>query len=187
MNIPTPLIHYSDKPLVNPRPTADPGTDGRPKGLWVSVGDAWLIDQHKRWLDDKTGRVIGGSAHYPHRFKYANEITIADNSNLLVITNEAEFKAFGDQYAELHSEFGLQGRMIKWRDVRKDYDGIIISPHLKNLAEWTSANGNPLPIPESLWYYTWVVASGCLWDISVIADIRTERVILPHSDMAPTR
>lgn len=180
MNIPTPLIHYSDTPLVEPRSTADPGTYGRPYGLWMSVGNAWLVDQYNRWRDQmQNPDLIGGSAHYPHQFKYANEITIADNSNILVITNETEFKAFSDQYSKLRPEFGPQGRMIKWRDVRKDYDGIIISPHLKNLAEWISANGNPLPIPESLWYYTWVVASGCLWDVSVIADIRTERVILP--------
>ena len=180
MNIPTPLIHYSDTPLVEPRSTADPGIYGRPDGLWVSVGDAWLVNQYKCWRDQmENPDLIGGSAHYPHKFEYANEITIAGNSNILVITNEAEFKAFGTQYAKTHSEFGLQGRLIKWLDVRKDYDGIIIAPYFKNLAERTGANGNPLYIPESLWYHTWFVASGCLWDVSVIADIRTERVILP--------
>lgn len=182
MNIPTPLIHYSDTPLVEPRSTADPGTYGRPYGLWVSVGDAWLVDQYNRWREQRENPdLIGGSAHYPHRFEYANVITIADNSNILVIANETKFKAFSDQYAEIHSEFGLKGRMIKWLDVRKDYNGIIIAPYLKNLAERTGANGNPLYIPESLWYHTWVVASGCLWDVSVIAAIWTERVILPLS------
>ena len=180
MNIPTPLIHYSDEPLVAPRSTADPGTYGRPYGLWVSVGNAWLVNQYKCWRDQmENPDLIGGSAHYPHKFAYANEITIADNSNILVMANEFEFKAFSDQYAELRPEFGPQARIIKWRDVRKEYDGVIIAPHLKNLADRISPNGNPLPIPESLWYYTWVVASGCLWDVSVIADIRTERVILP--------
>ena len=181
MNIPTPLIHYSDKPLVEPRSTADPGTYGRPYGLWVSVGDAWLADQYNRWRERGGGNpdLIGGSAHYPHRFEYPNEIIIADNSNILVVANETEFKAFNDQYAGLRPEFGPKSRIVKWRDMRKDYNGIIIAPHHKNLAERISANGNPLPIPEFLWYYTWVVASGCIWDVSVIAGIKTEIVKLP--------
>ena len=176
MAVPNPLIHYSDKPLEYPRDTPDPGDKGRPDGLWVSVGDAWLVDQHTRWRKDAKL----GSAHYPRRFKYANKITIANDSDILVITNESEFKAFNDGYSELYlSGFGQQVRRIKWREVRKRYQGIIISPHLDDMAIRVDAQGNPFYIPESIWYGTWVVASGCLWDVSVIENIEPSRVALP--------
>ena len=168
MTIPNPLIHYSDKPLECPRDTPDPGDKGRPEGLWVSVGDAWLVDQYERWREDPCGF---GSAHYPHRFKYANEITIANDSNILVITNVSEFKAFNDKYSELRPGFGRQARIIRWRDVRERHQGIIIAPHHDNMAVRINAQGNSSYIPESIWYYTWVVASGCLWDVSVIENI----------------
>ena len=175
MTIPSPLIHYSNKPLKCPRDTSDHGDRGRPKGLWVSVGDDWLVDQYERWRTD--GR--SGSAHYPHRFNYANEITIADASNIMVITDELEFRAFNDEYSELRPEFGPQAHIIRWRDIRRHYEGIIIAPYIENMAVRTDARGNPSAIPESIWYYTWVVASGCLWDVSVIENIITSPVTLP--------
>ena len=176
MTIPGPLIHYSDKPLTCPRDTPDPGDKGRPKGLWVSVGDAWLVDQYERWRENPGGR---GSFHYPRRFKYANEVTIADVSSILVITGESEFRAFNDDFSELRPTFGPQARIIRWRDVRRDYQGIIIAPHLENFAVRVNARGNQLPVPESFWYYTWVVASGCLWDVSVIEKIESSSITLP--------
>ena len=176
MAIPNLLIHYSDKPLLCPRSTEDPGDKGRPNGLWVSVGDAWLVDQYERWREQRENCNGLGSAHYPHRFKYANEITIANDSNILVITNASEFKAFNDKYSELRPEFVPQARIIRWCDVRDRYQGIIIAPHLDNMAVRINAQGNPSYIPESIWYYTWVVASGCLWDVSVIENIEKSRV-----------
>ena len=180
MAIPGPLIHYSDKPLEYPRNTPDPGDKGRPNGLWVSVGDAWLVDQYELWRAKRENRNGLGSAHYPHQFIYANEITIASDIDILVITNEAEFKAFTNEYSEFClSAFGQQIRLIRWREVRRHHQGIIISPHLDDMAIRINAEGKPSYIPESIWYYTWVVASGCLWDVSVIENIVTSRVELP--------
>ena len=180
MIVPSPLIHYSDKPLERPRDTLDPGDKGRPSGLWVSIGDAWLIDQYYRWREKREKSSPIGSNHYPHRFKYANEITIASDNDILVITDESEFKAFSDEYSELClSAFGQQVRLIRWREVRRHYQGIIISPHLDDMAIRINAQGKPSYIPESIWYGSWVVASGCLWDVSVIENIVTSRVELP--------
>ena len=179
MTIPSPLIHYSDKPLMCPRDTPNPGDKGRPNGLWVSVGDAWLVDQYERWRENRENCIGLGSAHYPHRFKYANEIAIASNNNILVITGESEFRDFNNDYSESCPKFGRQARMIRWSDVRKHYQGIIIAPHLDHAAFRVSTQGSQLPIPVSIWYYTWVVASGCLWDVSVIENIETSCVRLP--------
>lgn len=179
MTIPSPLIHYSDKPLVCPRDTVDPGDKGRPNGLWVSVGDAWLVDQYERWREKRENGIGLGSAHYPHQFKYANEITIANYSDILVITNNWEFRAFNDEYSELRPEFGPQARITRWSDVRQNYQGIIIAPHLNDMAVQINAQGKPSYIPESIWYYTWVVASGCLWDVSIIENVVTSCIALP--------
>jgi len=176
VTIPGPLIHYSNKPLICPRDTPDPGDMGKPKGLWVSVGDDWLVDQYERWRKNLGGL---GSAHYPLRFKHANEITIADSSNIMVITDESEFRAFSDEFSEPRPEFGPQARIIKWCDVRRDYQGVIIAPHLDSMAFRVDAQGSQWTIPQSIWYYTWVVASGCLWDVSVVEKIQTSSVTLP--------
>ena len=180
MAIPSPLIHYSDKPLECPHDTQDPGNYGRPNGLWVSVGNAWLVDQYERWRVKHENDHGVGSAHYLDQFKYANEIIIADMNDILVIANDAEFKAFNDQYSERRptpTEPEAQG--IPWHKVRERYQGIIIAPHLDEMAQRTSASGWSLPVAESYWYYTWVVPSGCLWDVSVIESIETSRVALP--------
>ena len=180
MTIPGPLIHYSDKPLEYPRDTLDPGNYGRPNGLWVSVGNAWLVHQYGQWSEKREKSSPIGSNHYPHRFKYANEIAIASDNDILVITNESEFKAFSDEYSELRlSAFGQEIRLIKWREMRRRHQGVIISPHLDDMAIRINAQGEPSYIPESIWYGTWVVPSGCLWDVSVIENIVTSRVELP--------
>jgi hypothetical protein len=177
MPIPSPLIHYSDKPLECPRGTPDPGNKGRPNGLWVSVGDAWLIDQYERWRENPCGF---GSAHYPHQFKHANEIILADTGNILVISDETDFRSFNDRYSEHRpTPTEQQARGIPWSSVRKRYQGIIIAPHLEVMAQRATADGWSLPVAESYWYYTWIVASGCLWDVSVIEDIETSSIVLP--------
>ncbi len=180
MAIPTPLIHYSDKPLECPRDTSDPGVDGNPNGLWVSVGDAWLVDQYERWREKRENSHGLGSAHYPRWFAHANHIFIADVHNILVITNEKEFKAFNDQYSEQRPMRASRGaRGIPWAKVRKHYQGIIIAPHLDAMAFRANRGGWQLPVEESHWYHNWVVASGCLWDVSVIENIETSSVALP--------
>ena len=165
--LPCPLIHYSDVRLKRPRSTANPGDYGRPCGLWVSVGNAWLNCQRQQSL------TMVGSAHYPHKFRYANEITVRTDHGILVITSEGEFGAFNDAYSEPRgrNRAGDETRGIRWSRVLKNYTGIIINPHLEMKAQRTGETGIPLPVPESEWYYTWVVASGCLWNTSIIEDV----------------
>jgi len=172
-----PVIHYADKPLVCQRGTPNPGNKGRPSGLWGSVGDAWLGDQYERWRENPCGF---GSAHYPHQFNYANEIVVADTCNILVISNETEFRSFNDRYSEHRpTPAEPQVRGIPWDSVTERYQGIIIAPHLEAMAQRATADGWLFLVAESYWYYTWVVASGCLWDVSVIEDIETSRIGVP--------
>lgn len=165
--LPGPLIHYSDARLEHLRSTANPRDYGRPYGLWVSVGDAWLNYQRQQALTEV------GSAHYPHKFRYANEITVRPDHGILVITDGGEFDAFNDAYSEPRGRdlAGEETRGIPWGRVLQDYTGIIIAPHLEEKAQRIGHTRIPLPVAESEWYYTWVVASGCIWDASVIANV----------------
>ena len=165
--LPCPLIHYSDVRLKRPRSTANPGDHGRPCGLWVSVGDAWLNYQRQQSLTEV------GSAHYPHQFRYASEVIVRTDHGILVITSEGEFDAFNDAYSEPRGRnlAGEETRGIPWGRVLEDYTGIIIAPYLEVKAQRIGKTRMPLPVAESEWYYTWVVASGCLWDATVIEDI----------------
>lgn len=165
--LPSPLIHYSDVRLKRPRSTANPGDQGRPCGLWFSVGDAWLNYQRQQSFTEI------GSAHYPHKFRYANEVTLRPEHGVLIITGEGDFYAFNDAYSEPrgHNRAGEVTRGIRWGRVLQDHTGIMIAPHLEVKAQRIGETGIPLPVAESEWYYTWVVASGCLWDASVIEDV----------------
>ena len=51
--------------------------------------------------------------------------------------------------------------IINWKEVAKDYGGIEISPHLPKV----------IGDIDYLWYWTFDVASGCIWNIeSIIKD-----------------
>lgn len=173
--LPSPLIHYSDVRLKRPRSTANPGDQGRPCGLWLSVGDAWLNYQRQQSFTEI------GSAHYPHRFRYANEVTLRPEHGVLVIIGEGKFDAFNDAYSEPRRRnlAGEETRGIRWGRVLQDYTGIIIAPHLEVKAQRIGETGISLPWAVSEWYYTWVVASGCIWDVSVIENVTS--TLLPPS------
>ena len=165
--LPGPLIHYSDVRLYNPRPTTNPGDQGRPCGLWVSIGDAWLNSQREQALTEV------GSDHYPHNFRYANEINVRQNHGILVITNAGQFEAFNKAYSEPRERNpdGEVTRGIRWGQVLQNHPGIIIAPYLEVKAQRTGKSGILLPVAESEWYYTWEVACGCIWNVSIIANI----------------
>lgn len=87
------------------------------------------------------------SWEYDHLFK----IDI-NPSKMLMITTENELNNFAKQYAG--DEYG-----ISWKDVSQHYSGIEISPY-----QWKCR----LTID---WYYTWDIASGCIWNRDAIASI----------------
>ena len=180
--IPYPLIHYSDAPLHHLRATDDPGDHHRPRGLWVSVGDAWL-----RYQRDIQAQTEWGSPHYPYKFRYSNEIVVRPDHNMLVVTNEEEFDAFNDAYSATVTEPYTKAeiRIIPWSLVRKDYDGILITPHLDSKAIRPKVSGGTTYVPSSRWYHTWVCASGCIWETSIVTSIKTKALELPEPPVQP--
>ena len=172
MYLPNPLIHYSSQITLLPT-EKEPTLYSPPKGFWVSVGTAWL-DFQKNAAKHSTG-----SIPYPRKFKYAHEIILDPNAQILLISNEADFDAFNNTYKAPHDKIQAAGikvtsqdHMIDWYLVKQEYQGIIISPHLDNRA--FIGRGNP--INTSYWYNRWCVASGCIWDVRIIKEIKTNPV-----------
>lgn len=60
-----------------------------------------------------------------------------------------------------HNKYGSRDRwMIRWDAVADEYDGVEIIPYQRELRN-----------SDISWYYTWDVASGCIWRPSGIAEL----------------
>lgn len=129
-----------------PTPIEKQHIDAKPVGLWYSIGDSWIS-----WVKNNAPKWEGDNV-----FKLE-----LDESKILKITNYDEMIEFTKKYGE-HSDFtinmGERYMMINWGKVASDYGGIEITPHI-----W---KGKTL-----MWYYSWDVASGCIWDNGVITNL----------------
>lgn len=137
---------------------------GKPRGLWVSDEDdhGW-----RDWCESEEWNLAG--------LAYETEFTLAPDANVLIISTDAEFKAFTAEYAAplFRPDEYVSIRMygIDWTKVAERYDGIIISPY-----RWESRFDI-----ENFWYSGWDVASGCIWNLhairagaSVLSQVRME-------------
>lgn len=173
------LLHYSQRPikLVEPgsfkqtHPYLDM-TGMKPHGFWISAeGD----DDWKQWCLSERFRLIN--------LRYTHEVILRSDANVLWIKTIEELDAFDEKYMAENSPLDILNSLgnaadalnfakvpkslrqrisgIDWRKVAGDYQGIIISPY-----QWQRRLG------DSLWYYTWDCASGCIWDGAAIAECR---------------
>jgi len=127
----------------------------KPKGLWYACGTEWLewiISNEPEWKK-------------PHIFK----LTI-NPSNVLIISNGNEFDEFEKEYGKTHGDkFGKnilnvfekeKTAYIDWYKVAQNYGGIEISPY-----QYSKRS-------NSMWYYGWDVASGCIWNGTAITKVQ---------------
>lgn len=121
----------------------------KPNGLWYGCGDTWLKWMKlymPKWLDD---------------VNYVYELEIdTDNEFMEFITNAKEFKKFEDEFwksrlwKRLFRKNGEDREFIDWGlFAGAGGGGIEICPYLWDFRMSTS-----------MWYYSWDVASGCIWD-----------------------
>lgn len=138
------LLHYSDTPnLAKIRSRAQSKQPAmKPNGFWVSVDDAW-----KEWCE--------GEEFSLDRLKYVYEVFLSDEAKILYIGTVQELDEFTEKYTDAAFEDGGLGKgiFIRWEDVAKEYEGIIIAPYLHE-RRFTR---------NTMWYYGWDVASGCIW------------------------
>jgi len=143
------LIHYSPKKIDGIEPQKYDQNEikfqCKPNGLWFSVegNDGW-----KEWcISENT---------FLNRLRFSYEICLKTDAKILHLNTPEEIFSFTKQYPK--KKFDTDTSELDWEEVRKKFQGIIISPY-----QWECR----LAL-ESGWYYTWDCASGCIWDIDCI-------------------
>lgn len=127
----------------------------KPSGLWVSVDGEygwpeWNVDNEYSDLDAR------------HRYR----VTLAGDADILWLTEPDQLHTFSRLYpaddgaARRWGDLvGMDPRFIDWPAVAARHQGIIITPY-----QWECRM-------ETLWYYGWDCASGCIWDSSAISEL----------------
>jgi hypothetical protein len=147
------LTHHSKQPLG---PIRDVKQDvsyraDKPHGLWVSVDDDW-----RQWCMDNDFEC--GALEY--------EIELAPRANIIRLTMANDIDRFTRKYSfARHPDMKVYSRAnhdIDWLAVAAEFDGIIIAPYVWELR----LDSN------TLWYYGWDCASGCIWNARAVARVR---------------
>jgi hypothetical protein len=156
-------LHMSKTPIPKFR-SRQQKPDMKPHGLWYGVGDSWIdwcLSEMGGWLQP-----------------YIYEVVLKP-TKILTVANESELEAFEDEYASVPDYMADYARnlpmipgfdrrvrrsfltsQIDWTKVSEKYAGIEIAPyiHSKRL--------------ESVWYYGWDCASGCVWKGGGVESLR---------------
>jgi len=143
-------IHYSlmKKDRINrPAETEQSTNDIKPSGLWLSIGSEWddwckANKFRQNWNKEKTA------------------VVLKKHAKILRISNAKEIDEFTKKYGVESKNWGTT--LINWKKVTGDYQGIIIAPYI-------SSRRNT---PHTLWYYGWDIASGCIWDVDAVKELK---------------
>lgn len=127
-------VFRSPKPFTSFRSVGQKGPGFKPQGLWYSCGSEW-----DDWCRFEMPEWITKSP-------YVYEIEI-NPSQMVIIRNSGDFLEFEQEFGVDHH--GM--RVIDWGAVARKYAGIEICPYQSKFRM------------SSMWYYSWDVASGCIW------------------------
>jgi len=114
----------------------------KPKGLWYGIGTSWVD-----WI----------RSEQPDWEEDYTHIVDVDLSKIKVIRSYDELLKFSDEYSIGDKP---TGGLIDWAKVASKYSGIEIVPYIFKARF------------DLLWYYSWDVASGCIWDSNAIKSIK---------------
>lgn len=142
------LRHYTEFELtldLKRKYENPPGETFKPRGLWLSVGDAW-----ERWCRDEE---FGSD-----RLDYYTKFRIVDSERWLTLDTREKILAFTSEYrVERYKDIGL----VEWGRVQRDYAAVLFSPYLK---------GMRLGLDFPSWYYALDCDSACVWDLTTIIE-----------------
>jgi len=137
-------IHLSKNPIYKLEKrhyTQRPGD--KPDGFWYGFGDEW-IDFTETAAPERKGKYV-----YEVDINGSNVLQIKDYSKIAKFTKEHEY-----------ARQIIPGKIfsIDWSRIEFKYDGIEINPYIDQARM----------DDEFLWYYSWDVASGCIWNLEKV-------------------
>jgi len=137
-------IHLSKSPIykLERRHYIQKSTD-KPDGFWYGFGDKWID-----WAEVAGPEYMG---------EYVYEVD-TNGSKILQIKNYSEITEFTKEYKS--NEQIVPGIIfsIDWSRIELKYDGIEINPYIGKIRH----------DHKTLWYYTWDIASGCIWNLDKV-------------------
>lgn len=150
--------HTSSEPIESAKDVAIEGKlfGFKPRGFWYSCGDSWI-----EWMSWEM-------PDWLNSVKYLYELDI-DYSKMLVIDTEEKLILFDKmqqdrtkRHNDVNSYTDKMGGFwgIDWKPIMQNYYGIEICPYQSSQRH--SIN----------WYYTWDVASGCIWNAKAIKSVK---------------
>jgi len=133
---------------ISIRSTPQQTVDYKPNGLWYGIGTSWID-----WVSFEMPSWKGKNLY---------KLTLSTSQMLILSTSKA-LKEFTLKYGKALHDFDKEHKLkylaIDWSTVSKTYGGIEIRPY------------QPAARHAYIWYYPWDVASGCVWNKSVIQRI----------------
>ncbi len=166
MILPKKLYHYSKDPIheldLNFYKNSEKFQNFFPKpiGFWVSVED---FEDDQTW---KSGCEAENFQLEGLDYKYL--INLKDGAKIINLQTSYEIIDFGIKYRKNKptENAGAYDYIyeIKWSEVMKIADGIIIAPY-----DWSLR----LKLITT-WYYGWDCASGCIWNLDAIDTLTLE-------------
>lgn len=148
------LSHFSALPIEEVQ-ACDPGwTHWKPQGLWVS------LDDKEDWISCCERLRLPLGKTYAHRYR----VRLRRDCQVLLLEDYEDLETF----SELYPAFNPYDNSRFWREVAREFDGIIVSD------AFYMPRGTPLSLD---WFHAWDCASGCIWNpraIEGFEDIRLD-------------
>jgi len=143
-------IHMSSDEISNgfyaPEDVSSNASIGKPAGLWYACGNDWID-----WaVSNDWGRGM-----YIYQI-YINE------GNMAMIRTKDGILNFNRKFQANPHKYPYAGSRIDWDIVANAHSGIEICPYIGSVRMSSIVD----------WYYSWDVASGCIWDPSAITGIK---------------
>jgi hypothetical protein len=141
-------IRVDRSPILTFKTVDEQDDPMKPKGLWYAIGMEWMD-----WCD------LEGENDWLYN-RYVHKIT-TDPQHILMIRSKKDFWMLKEKYKHSTPSYCGSYYEISWKRIAKDYAGIEISPY-----QWKYR----LDVNFD-WYYSWDVASGCIWNEKAIKKI----------------
>lgn len=140
----------TDKKKISPHKKYDQRDSLKPNGLWYSFGCEWIswcLSEMKDWVGN-----------------YSHEVEV-EYENIMVLENEHDVINFQKTYGEEKKYLGCSNSsffQIDWKKLSGDCSGIEIRNYPDIYPDLVRAEN----IQRTLWFSSWDVSSGCVWDLS---------------------